>query len=120
MSQKHTTESRTIYTPSGGKRRVWDARCDGACDCRATATTKPSALAEVTSLHAYRATAPAPIVRGGCKLSTDAPNSWWFELRSGTRTATSAGFSAASESEALEIVRRWYGDHPDVSAFFAE
>ncbi len=116
---KPTATQRTLYTPGRTRRKVWDARCNAECACEATAPTKPGAIAAVTELHAYLTSAPAPIRIGGCVLATTAPGAWWFELRSGTRTATSAGFAAATQAEALATVRRWYAEHADAQAFIA-
>jgi len=117
---KPTATQRTLYTPGTRKRKVWDAACNQACACEATAPTKPKAIEEVKALHAYRAQAPAPIVAGGCSLGTTAPNEWWFQMRVGTPRCSSCGFGAPSQADAIATVIKWYADHEDVKAFISE
>lgn len=108
---------RSVYEYGKRKRVVYDAKCSEPCRCEATEATRAAALAVVATEHHY-VCLTAPLVHGSCKLQRTGLFSWCFTLRAGSPTASSMLFNAASASDALEVCRRSYHDHPDCIEFF--
>jgi hypothetical protein len=115
LNLKPTVEPRSIYAFGKRKSRVFDATLtiDGET-FKATAKTKPEAIATVIADAEYVRTAGS-IAVGGCRLYPQGAREWCFVLPSGGAMC----FGAIDLSAALARVREDYRDHEGCQAFFA-